>query len=61
MRAHQFAEMLRDADVANAIWPIIVLHKLSLESATEALTACRVPRADHVARIAFAQLEKNHA
>ena len=45
---------MRDAEVAYAIHPIVRSYRLSAEDATKALSACGVPRAANVARIASA-------
>jgi hypothetical protein len=40
MRALQFDQIMRDADVANAVWPVIVTHHLGLEETVETLLTC---------------------
>ena len=51
MHLIQFREILRDAEVAYAIHPIIRKYRLSAEDTTKALIACGVPRASNVAQI----------
>ena len=45
-------EIIRDAEVASAIAPVIRQHLLSVEDTAAALTSLGVPRAPGVARIA---------
>ncbi len=54
MHLIQFREIMRDAEVANAIHPIVRKYLLSVKDTTKALTACGVPRAANIARIANA-------
>jgi hypothetical protein len=54
MHLIQFREMMRDAEVAYAIHPIVRKHLLTVEDTTKVLTACGVPRAAKVARITSA-------
>ena len=51
MHLIQFREIMRDADVAHAIHPIVLKYLLTVEDTTKALIACGVPRAANVARI----------
>ena len=51
MHQIQFREIMRDAEVAYAIHPIVRKYLLTAEDATKALIACGVPRAANVARI----------
>ncbi len=51
MHLIQFREIMRDAEVAYAIHPIVRKYLLTVEDTTKALTACGVPRAANVARI----------
>jgi hypothetical protein len=51
MRARQFHEILRDAEVAQAVYSVVLKHILSVEDTTDALFACAVPRAANVARL----------
>ena len=53
MHLIQFREIMRDAEVAYAIHPI-VLNLLTVKDTTKALIACGVPRAANVAQIASA-------
>ncbi len=53
MRANQFHEIMRDAEVANAIDPIVRKHRLGLEETTVLLQKCGVARAQNVAQIAI--------
>jgi hypothetical protein len=52
MHLIQFREIMRDAEVAYAIHPIVRKYLLTAEDATKALIACGVPRAANVAQIA---------
>ena len=47
----QFREIMRDAEVAHAIYPIVLKYHLSVEDTTKALLACGVSRAANVALI----------
>jgi len=51
MHLIQFREILRDAEVAHAIHPIVLKYQLTVEETTKALLACGVPRAANVAKI----------
>ena len=51
MHLIQFREILRDAEVAYAIHPIVRKYHLTGEDTTKALIACGVPRAANVAQI----------
>ena len=51
MHQIQFREIMRDAEVAYAIHPIVRKYLLTAEDATKALIACGAPRAANVARI----------
>jgi hypothetical protein len=51
MHLIQFREIMRDAEVAYAIHPIVRRYRLSAEDTTKALIACGVPRAANVAQI----------
>jgi hypothetical protein len=53
MHEIQFREIMRDAEVAHAIGPVVLKHLLSLADTTEALKTCGVPRAANVAQIAI--------
>jgi len=47
----QLNEILRDADVANAIFPVVRGHRMSEEQTEQALIELDVPRAANVAGI----------
>jgi hypothetical protein len=51
MHLIQFREIMRDAEVAYAIHPIVRKYLLTVEDTTKALIACGVPRAANVAQI----------
>ena len=51
MHLIQFREILRDAEVAHAIHPIVLKYLLTVEDTTKALLACDVSRAANVAQI----------
>jgi hypothetical protein len=51
MHLIQFREIMRDAEVAHAICPIVLKYHLSVEGTTKALLACGVPRAANLAQI----------
>ena len=55
MHLIQFREIMRDAEVAYAIHPIVRKYLLSVKDTSKALTACGVPRAANVAQIARGQ------
>jgi hypothetical protein len=52
MHLIQFREIMRDAEVAYAIHPIVRKYLLTGKDTTKALIACGVPRAANVAQIA---------
>jgi len=52
MHTNQFREIMRDAEVAYAIGPIVRKHQLDLEETAALLQKCGVPRAHNVAQIA---------
>ncbi len=54
MHLIQFREIMRDAEVAYAIHPIVRKYHLTVEETTKALLACGMPRAANVARITSA-------
>jgi hypothetical protein len=54
MHLIQFREIMRDAEVAYAIHPIVRRYRLSAEDTTKALIACGVPRPANVAQITSA-------
>jgi hypothetical protein len=51
MHVIQFREIMRDAEVGNAIHPIVLKYLLTLEKTTKALLECGVSRAANVAQI----------
>lgn len=51
MHLIQFREIIRDAEVAYAIHPIVLKYLLTVEETTKALMACGVPRAANIAQI----------
>ena len=51
MHVIQFREIMRDAEVAYAIRPIVLKYLLTVEEMTKALLACGVSRAANVAQI----------
>jgi hypothetical protein len=54
MHLVQSREIIRDAEVAYAIHPIVRKYLLNVKDTTKALIACGVPRAANVAQIASA-------
>jgi hypothetical protein len=54
MHLIRFREIMRDAEVAYAIHPIVRKYLLTVKDRTKALIACGVPRAANVAQIASA-------
>ena len=56
MHLIQFREIMRDAEVAYAIHPIVRKYLLSVKDTTKALIACGVPRAASVAQITTGSL-----
>ena len=56
MHLIQFRQILRDAELAYAIHPIVRKYLLTVEDTTKALMACGVPRAADVAQIASGKL-----
>jgi uncharacterized membrane protein len=56
MRAKQFHEIMQDAELANAIGPIVRKHQLSIEQTVVVLQKSGVARAENVAQIAFSKL-----
>ena len=54
MHLIQFREIMREAEVAYAIHPIVQKYLLTVEDTTKALIACGVPRAANVAQITSA-------
>lgn len=58
MRANQFREIMQEAELANAIGPIVPKHRLSMEQTVVVLQRSDVARAENVARIAFNRVFK---
>jgi hypothetical protein len=56
MHRIQFREIIRDAEVAHAIRPVVLKYLLNLEDTLKALMTCGVPRAANVAQIATSKL-----
>jgi hypothetical protein len=56
MHLIQFREIMRDAEVAYAIHPIVRKYRLSAEDTTKALLACGVSQAANVAQITTGRL-----
>jgi len=56
MRASQFHEIMRDAELANAIGPIVRKHGLSIDQTAVLLQKAGVARAENVAQIAGSKL-----
>jgi hypothetical protein len=52
MHRIQFREIIRDAEVAHAIRPVVLKYLLNVEDTIKALLACGVSRAANVAQIA---------
>ena len=51
MHLIQFREIMRDAEVAHAIHPIVLKYHPTVEETTNALLACDVSRAANVAQL----------
>ena len=51
MHQTEFRQILRDAEMANAISPIVHRHRLSEKETEKALLELHIPRAANVARI----------
>jgi hypothetical protein len=51
MHVIQFREIMRDAEVAHAIHPIVLKYLLTVEETTKALQECGVLRAANIAQI----------
>ena len=54
MHLIQFREVMRDAELAYAIHPVVRNYLLTAKDTTKALNACGVPRAANVAQITSA-------
>jgi hypothetical protein len=59
MHLIRFREIMRDAEVAYAIHPIVLKYQLTAEATTKALLACGVPRAANVAQITHRQIPQH--
>jgi hypothetical protein len=53
MHQTEFRQILRDAEVANAIFPIVHRNHLTEEETEKALVKLHIPRAANVARIIY--------
>jgi hypothetical protein len=53
MHLIEFRQIVRDAEVANAISPVVRRHRLTESEAEKVLLELRVPRAANVARISI--------
>ena len=51
MHLLEFRQIVRDAEVANVISPVVRGHRLTEEETEEALLELRIPRAANVAQI----------
>jgi hypothetical protein len=47
----EFREIMRDAEIANTIFPVVRRHRLTQVATEEALRELAVPRAANIARI----------
>jgi hypothetical protein len=47
----EFRQIVRDAEIANAILPVVRRHHLTEVDTKNALLELRVPRAENIARI----------
>jgi hypothetical protein len=47
----EFRQIMRDAEVANAIVPVVRQHRLTQGATEEALRELAIPRAANIARI----------
>jgi hypothetical protein len=56
MHRFQVREIIRDAEVAHAIHPVVLKYFLTVEATTKALMTCGIPRAAGVAQIATGKL-----
>jgi hypothetical protein len=54
MHLIEFRQIVRDAEIANAISPVVHTHRLTEAATEKALLALRIPRAANVARITAA-------
>jgi hypothetical protein len=51
MHLIEFRQIVRDAEIANAILPVVRRHRLTEADTKDALTELAVPRAANIARI----------
>jgi hypothetical protein len=51
MHQIEFHQIVRDAEIANAILPVVRRHHLSEADTEKALTELHIPRAANIARI----------
>ena len=51
MHLIEFRQIVRDAEIANAISPVVRRHRLTEGETEKALLELRIPRAANVARI----------
>ena len=51
MHNTEFRQIMRDAEVANAIVPVVRQHRLTQAATEEALRELAIPRAANIARI----------
>jgi hypothetical protein len=51
MHQIEFRQIVRDAEIANAIFPVVRRHHLTEADTEKALTKLAVPRAANIARI----------
>jgi hypothetical protein len=47
----EFRQIMRDAEIANAIFPVVRRHRLTQAATEKALRELAVPRAANIARI----------
>jgi hypothetical protein len=59
MHLIQFREIMRDAEVAHAIHPVVLKYLLNAEDTIKALIACGVPRAANVAQVTHRQIPQH--
>lgn len=63
----QFNQIVRDAEIAYAISPVVRRHRLTAEETEKFLLELRIPRAANVARIrvgpesGFSRIDAEHA
>jgi hypothetical protein len=63
----QFNQIVRDAEIAYAISPVVRRHRLTAEETEKFLLELRIPRAANVARISvgpesgFSRIDAEHA